>query len=570
MWPLLPARSLLVPLLALSALALGACAASSPDGEPESPEPVSDKVYALGTVQDAVTNGCSTVSVWGLSQQIVAQVNCLVPDAYEQLPDRPNISKGSAVFPFLQAPAVTSLVAAVDAHPSTTLQITSMLRTVAQQYLLYQWGQTGSCGVSLAATPGNSNHESGLALDVSNYGTWTSALQANDFQWFGSSDAVHFTYVGPGANDLSGKDVLAFQMLWNINNTQDKIAEDGIYGPQTEARLKASPADGFPIPPDCHPNTPPNGVLEEASCDRVAGWAQDPDDPTLAIGVHVYFGGPAGDAAATGIQTVANVQRDDLCATLGSCEHGFLLDSPLSLQDGQPHPVYAYGIDSQGGDNSTLTGSPLALQCSTAIPPGVRRLVHSPAVMTAWHFSAFWDVLPVTDAALSALAQGNALPDAPVLARADDGSPQVWLIDGTWRRHVPDPTVAAAWEFDLGAAQTLPAATLYAMSEGTPVRARPFLIQGSAPSVYLMDDAQTPSDADAGPVGDDAGGAGGSAPIQDSGPSADAAGQGVHPALGNRGETASGCACEASGSGSAGYGWLAFAAVALCGIRRRR
>jgi len=45
--------------------------------------------------------------------------------------------------------------------------------------------------------------------------------------------------------------VLAFQKLWNRNNPGDKIGEDGAYGPQTEARLKKSPATGFATGASC-------------------------------------------------------------------------------------------------------------------------------------------------------------------------------------------------------------------------------------------------------------------------------------------------------------------------------
>ena len=38
----------------------------------------------------------------------------------------------------------------------TKMTINSMLRTVAQQYLLYHWYQAGQCSISLAATPGTS------------------------------------------------------------------------------------------------------------------------------------------------------------------------------------------------------------------------------------------------------------------------------------------------------------------------------------------------------------------------------------------------------------------------------
>jgi hypothetical protein len=129
--------------------------------------------------------------------------------------------------------------------------VNSMLRTVAQQYLLYRWYQTGSCGISLAAKPGNSNHETGLALDVDNYSTWKSKLQNSGFSWLGGSDPVHFDYVGAGAKDHRGLDVLAFQRLWNRNNPADKIAEDGAWGPNTEARMKKAPAAGFAKGPSC-------------------------------------------------------------------------------------------------------------------------------------------------------------------------------------------------------------------------------------------------------------------------------------------------------------------------------
>src|SRR5439155_12545838 len=49
------------------------------------------------------------------------------------------------------------------------------------------------------------------------------------------------------------RDVFAFQELWNVNNPGDKIAVDGAYGPQTEARLKKSPTTGFAIGASCGP-----------------------------------------------------------------------------------------------------------------------------------------------------------------------------------------------------------------------------------------------------------------------------------------------------------------------------
>jgi hypothetical protein len=222
------------------------------DGPEPEPEPGGYEKYSVGTtVEQAASSSCSTTSVKGLSEQIIQEGACINPNAYVKLPAVSNLSLGSAVFPYLEKPARDALVAALQAKPSTKMSVNSMLRTVAQQYLLYRWYQSGKCGIGLAASPGNSNHETGLALDINEYTTWKSTLTAKGFQWYGSADVVHFDYEGVGAVSHKGLDVKAFQRLWNRNNPADKIAEDGAWGPMTQARMKKAPAAGFAKGPIC-------------------------------------------------------------------------------------------------------------------------------------------------------------------------------------------------------------------------------------------------------------------------------------------------------------------------------
>lgn len=230
--------SVVTPLLL--SLLLAACAETAPEME----EPLGVATSAL-SVGDAIDTSCSTASVRGLSLQIIAKAACIEPDAYTEVPALPNVTFVDTVFPYLEAPARDAFVAAAQAHPNSSLTVNSMLRTVAQQVLLYEWYQSGRCGIGLAATPGNSNHETGLAMDISQYQTWRPYLEAEGFSWLGSSDPVHFDYTGPGAQSYKGVDVLAFQMLWNEHHPEDPIAEDGAYGPMTRARVLAAPADGF-------------------------------------------------------------------------------------------------------------------------------------------------------------------------------------------------------------------------------------------------------------------------------------------------------------------------------------
>ncbi len=120
-------------------------------------------------------------------------------------------------------------------------------------------------------------------------------------------------------------------------------------------------------PPPPPPNQAPKGNLDSADCDEIVGWAQDPDAKTKGIEVHLYFDGEAGSGAKA-TRVVANLSRADLCGPLGSCEHGFVAAPPAAMKDGRPHTVFAYGIDTAGGENPKLAGSPKSFQCEPPEP----------------------------------------------------------------------------------------------------------------------------------------------------------------------------------------------------------
>lgn len=223
----------------------------------DDPEPVgysSAELVASDPVSKAVAESCTTTSVKGLATQLVDEIQCIKPGSMTSIAKVPNTTLESAVFPYLQTPAANALKQ-VAASRSTPLVINSALRTLPQQYLLYRWYLTNRCGIGLAASPGTSNHESGLAVDVGDNAAWRTAFQSKGWAWLGASDPVHYDYKGGGTVSLSGLSVLAFQRLWNRNNPNDKIAEDGDYGPATETKLMKSPVGGFVKGANC--NDPP-------------------------------------------------------------------------------------------------------------------------------------------------------------------------------------------------------------------------------------------------------------------------------------------------------------------------
>ncbi|MBX7099485.1 MAG: phosphodiester glycosidase family protein [Myxococcaceae bacterium] len=250
-------------------------------------------------------------------------------------------------------------------------------------------------------------------------------------------------------------------------------------------------ASGSGLAPNCN-NIPPRGSLDAVSCDGAAGWAQDQNVDKQAIDVHVYWGGPAG-SGAPGKAIRAGDSRSDLCTALGSCEHAFTMAPPLSLFDGAPHEVHAYAIDSElHGPNPELGGSPRTLTCARPPPDGVLRHVVDPAAYAAFKFDAFFDLQVLADGALAARAEWSPFPTTVQLVR-ETGQGKVFLVDGPQVRWVQNPESAAAWHFDLGTVKEVSKAEMAQWTEGPPLRLRPWLVRGSGPAVYVVDDAAGPS-----------------------------------------------------------------------------
>ncbi len=202
-------------------------------------------VFAGATTVGAIARtACSTAGAAALSEQLLAEVECMRPGTLTSIAGVPGLRLNPGVLSQLNRGAAGALRAAVA---GSSLALNSATRSTAQQYILYYWYAHGRCTgvVSLAARPGRSNHESGLAIDTSAYANWRTRLSARGFRWLGSSDPVHFDYAGAGAVDIRAYAVKAFQRLWNRNHPGDRIAEDGVWGPNTSARMDRAPAGGF-------------------------------------------------------------------------------------------------------------------------------------------------------------------------------------------------------------------------------------------------------------------------------------------------------------------------------------
>jgi hypothetical protein len=210
----------------------------------------------MTTVDEAIkamiaTKKVDTGKVQGLSRQIIAETNTILTGVLLNFEDLPGLTLSSEAYLnyFLQSGPKESLRSilrqGINQKPGMRMKINSAYRTVAQQHILRQIYERGHRElVPLAARPGRSNHEDGLAIDVDNFGDWKALLLKNGWEWQGDTDPVHF-YNDSGRDDVGDLGVKAFQRLWNRYNPNDQMTVDGDFGEQSAVRMNKSPIDGF-------------------------------------------------------------------------------------------------------------------------------------------------------------------------------------------------------------------------------------------------------------------------------------------------------------------------------------
>jgi hypothetical protein len=195
---------------------------------------------------DRAGGECNTEGVRPLNDQIFALAQPVLINDLVPCDDIVQVTGASAI-PFLQPAAKEALAAAV-AEKGQPPRLIHAYRTLAHQYVLYYWfNHHQLCGITLAATPGSSPHEQGIAIDIEENLKWRAVLAKHNWRWRGKTDPGHFTYIGPHVTaNVRKESIRAFQRLWNLHNPIDLIATDGVYGDtETGPRIQLSPIEGF-------------------------------------------------------------------------------------------------------------------------------------------------------------------------------------------------------------------------------------------------------------------------------------------------------------------------------------
>lgn len=195
--------------------------------------------------QSALDKTCTKEGVKKISFQIFEKLKIVMGNELVSCEDFVEVVGPSAI-PYLQPAAAKALKKAVVEFGEKPKLLHSY-RTIAQQHVLYYWFNKRNCKITLAAPIGSSPHEQAIAIDIQENAKWRKVLAKHNWKWRGPTDPGHFTYIGGGLSDKIRKEgIRAFQNLWNENNPNDLIQEDGIYGEtETGPRLRKSPSEGW-------------------------------------------------------------------------------------------------------------------------------------------------------------------------------------------------------------------------------------------------------------------------------------------------------------------------------------
>lgn len=417
----------------------------------------------------ASTPRCISTPIAGLSNQIFETFQCHYPGLLVPIePGHGVVPSGGVYAPIRMYLRPDARARLYQLGAGGTITVNDTFRTVADQHLFHLMGQLQPGGGDCMGGPrsgGRGRHETGVAIDVNGGGALSDRSGGLCCRPLPSDDPVHFE-CRPGCgvgneptdpNDVQVRvlGVQAFQFLWNANHPNDQILADGNFGPATEARLRASPAGGFPVS-GCEPDRDADGYPESRDCnDREASIhpgatelcnnIDDDCDRSIDEAVTRGCGAQIG-ACRQGIEScqlgrwsecVGSVEPGpEVCDGIdndcdGTTDQAQVCEfeaASLQLSDSRSSVAHS-DIDGDGrADVCALTDR--GIQCALSSARGFDRTVSGP-VLTVSPVGAPGSALSVASSLRMADVDGDHHADVCAISQADARSLECWKLSAT-------------------------------------------------------------------------------------------------------------------------------------------
>lgn len=175
-----------------------------------------------------------------------------------------------------------------------------------------------------------------------------------------SGGAVPLTFGVSGANDSSANAPVE-SVTFDMSGTSLTVTlmDTPAAGVQTgSGALPAVFSSGVrPLPGVVDAEPAYEGSHEAATCDAIAGWAWNPQQPETPIAVNIYA-----DESLLVTLTANQLRPDLLDAHLGNGQHAFTSPLPAWLKDGKPHQIRVI----VAGSDFDLANTPKVISCAPA------------------------------------------------------------------------------------------------------------------------------------------------------------------------------------------------------------
>ena len=110
----------------------------------------------------------------------------------------------------------------------------------------------------------------------------------------------------------------------------------------------------------------PVGNIDSADCYLSTGWTCDADAFNTPLTVKFYADGTSSTGTLIGSVEASGTREQAVANNCGgNANHGFAFDIPDSVKDGKTHTIYAYAVNTGGGSNKLLIGSPKTISGCT-------------------------------------------------------------------------------------------------------------------------------------------------------------------------------------------------------------
>ncbi len=190
-----------------------------------------------------IQRNCTFSSLNFISQQIIEQIISNTSTISElNVTNFKNLIVSNGEKVFLETNTLNAFIEILTNNNQTSFELTRGLITLPEQYLLDQWESICPNIINISNINDTNNFMGGTVLEIDN--AQEDVMKAMKDGGF-VRDRDYYFFNELNASNIQVENIKAFQRLWNCNNDQNPMEENGIFSFEVEERLVKIEVKGF-------------------------------------------------------------------------------------------------------------------------------------------------------------------------------------------------------------------------------------------------------------------------------------------------------------------------------------